>query len=82
MPHPRRLPTPKIPRFSSIVKDVPVITSPHPHENVSLGAPPRQFNPRVAAYMMAFIGVLIGGVVVGAKYKDFTDTQEVFPCID
>ena len=82
MPHPRRLPTPKIPRFSSIVKDVPVITSPHSHENVGLSAPSQQFNPRVAGYTIAFVSVLVGGVIVGAMYKDFMDTQEVFPRLD
>jgi hypothetical protein len=83
MPHPRRGKAPKIPRFSQIVKaDAPALQSPLPHENVSgnaLPAPPKQqtFNPRVAAYTAAFVGVLVGGLVVGVKSKDFMEAREV-----
>ena len=83
MPHPRRLPTPKIPRFSSIVKsdEAPALQSPHAHENSplnSLPAPAQQsFNPRVAAYTFAFVSVLIGGLYIGAQSKDFMQNWEV-----
>lgn len=72
--------TTKIPRFSNIVgSEVPVIQSPRGHENGNaLPAPEqRQFNPRVAGYTLAFITVLIGGLVVGAKSKDYMDRREV-----
>ena len=84
MPHPRRGKAPKIPRFSQIVKaDAPALPSPLVHENAvpenALPAPPEQqkFNPHVAAYTAAFIGVLVGGLVVGVKSKDFMAAREV-----
>src|ERR1700737_5026367 len=79
MPHPRRLPTPKVPRFSNIVKsDTPAIQSPYPHENVNvLPSSQQQFNPRVAVYTLAFITVIVGGVIVGAKSKDWMALREV-----
>lgn len=45
----------------------------------ALPAPPEQqkFNPHVAAYTAAFIGVLVGGLVVGVKSKDFMAAREV-----
>jgi hypothetical protein len=79
MPHPRRGSAPVVPRFSRIVGDAPAIQSPHARENGNaLPAPGgRQFNPRVAAYTMAFMGVLVGGIVVGAKYREFMEHREV-----
>jgi hypothetical protein len=84
MPHPRRLVNPKIPRFSNIVKsDAPAaLQSPHAHENLpvnGLPAPAKQpFNPRVAAYTLAFVSVLVGGLYIGAKWKEITEFREVF----
>src|SRR5438046_6125815 len=83
MPHPRRLPTPKIPRFSSIVKpdEAPALQSPHAHENAPLNglpAPTQQpFNPKVAAYTFGFVSVLIGGLYIGAQSKEFMQNWEV-----
>ena len=83
MPHPRRLPTPKIPRFSTIVKsdEAPALQSPHAHENAPLNglpAPAQQpFNPRVAAYTFAVLGVLIGGLYIGAQSKEIMQNWEV-----
>jgi hypothetical protein len=86
MPHPRRGKAPKIPRFSQIVKadDAPALPSPLVHENAvpenALPAPPDQqkFNSRVAAYTAAFVGVLVGGLFVGVKSKDFVAAREVY----
>ena len=84
MPHPRRGKAPKIPRFSQIVKaDAPALPSPLVQENAvsgnALPAPEEQlkFNPRVAAYTAAFVGVLVGGLVVGVMSKDFMQAREV-----
>lgn len=83
MPHPRRLPSPKIPRFSSIVRsdEAPALQSPHAHENAPLNALPapnqQPFNPKVAAYTLAFVSVLIGGLYIGAQSKTFMQNWEV-----
>ena len=83
MPHPRRGKAPKVPRFSQIVKaDAPALQSPLAHENNpanALPAPPEQqkFNPRVAAYTAAFVSVMVGGLFVGVKSKEFTAAREV-----
>ena len=83
MPHPRRLPTPTIPRFSSIVRsdEAPALQSPHAHENAPLNglpAPNQQpFNPKVAAFTLTFVSVLIGGLYIGAQSKDFMQNWEV-----
>src|SRR5271170_5146448 len=82
MPHPRTKINSKIPRFSSIVKsDAPAIESPHAHENSpvkSLSAPENQpFNPRVAAYTLAFVAVLVGGLFLGATSKDIMANWKV-----
>ena len=83
MPHPKRFVNPKIPRFSDIVKsDVPTLQSPHAHENDPLNSSPsltksQPFNPRVAAYTFAFVGVIVGGVVLGAKSKEMMQNHKV-----
>ena len=78
MPHPRRPLTAKIPRFSSIVKsEAPALESPHAHENSSSRAAEQKFNPRVAAYTLGFVGVLIGGLYIGATSKDIMANWEV-----
>jgi hypothetical protein len=73
---------PKIPRFSNLVRsDAPAIQSPLAHENApanGLPAPSQQpFNPRVAAYTLAFVTVLVGGIFIGAKSRDVMNNREV-----
>ena len=82
--HRRRLVTPKIPRFSNIVKsdEAPALQSPYAIENSAVNvlaapAPRQRFNPRVAAYTFAFVGVLLGGLHIGAKSKDLKQSWEV-----
>ena len=81
MPHPSRIRTPKnsIPRFSNIVKsDAPAIQSPHAHENaLNSGSVKREFNPRVAAYTLAFVGILLGGLYIGFMSREVMDNHTV-----
>ena len=82
MPHPRRIVTPKVPRFSELVgSTAPALQSPLKHEKTSL-EPTQQddkqsFNPRVAAYTLLFVSVLIGGLYAGFQYRVITDRRKV-----
>jgi hypothetical protein len=82
MPHPRSKQISKIPQFSKLVNSPPALESPILGENEAirgLPAPEQQrFNPRVALYTMAFVGVLVGGLVVGVKSKEIMERWEVF----
>jgi len=88
MVHPRRATeTVRVPRFSELVgnsstNSSPSLPSPLASENVPRGGPPppqvkKPFNPRVAAYSLAFITVIVGGIYLGATSKDVMDRWEV-----
>lgn len=81
MPHPSRIKAPKasIPRFSNIVNsDAPAIQSPYAHENAPKSASvKREFNHRVAAYTLAFVGILLGGLYVGFMSREVMDNNAV-----
>jgi len=80
MPHPRSKQISKIPQFSKIVNSAPALQSPIISENEAirgLPAPEQQpFNPRVAMYTLAFVGVLVGGLTVGVKSKEIMERWE------
>jgi hypothetical protein len=80
MPHPRSKQISKIPQFSKLVNSPPALESPILSENEAirgLPAPEQRFNPRVALYTMAFVGVLVGGLVVGVKSREIMERREV-----
>jgi hypothetical protein len=81
MPHPRSKQISKIPQFSKIVNSAPALQSPIISENETirgLPAPEQQpFNPRVAMYTLAFVGVLVGGLTLGVKSKEIMERWEV-----
>jgi hypothetical protein len=84
MPVPRKIVIPKVPKFSELVgSNAPAaLTSPLKHENASITeqwqSPEQQkFNPRVAVYTAAFVGVLIGGLFVGFKSREIMDYKKV-----
>jgi hypothetical protein len=81
MPHPRSKQIAKIPQFSKIVNPAPALQSPIVSENEAirgLPAPEQQsFNPRVAMYTFAFVGVLVGGLTMGVKSQEIMERREV-----
>ena len=88
--HPRRATGPvRIPRFSELVNSNapsdPSLPSPYATERTShIFRPPpdtskRKFSPRVAAYSVAFVTVIIGGIYIGAASKDMMDRWKVCP---
>jgi len=79
MPHPKKaLIKPKTTPFSKLIKsvDAPALTSPIESENEGGRAKKQPFSPGVAMYTVAFVSVLVGGLYVGAKSKDFMDTRQ------
>ena len=86
MPHPRRIVASKVPRFSELVgSTAPALQSPLKHENTALEPPKpiekQPFNPRAAAYTLAFVSVLIGGLYTGFQYRESTDRRKVCYCV-
>lgn len=84
--HPRRATGPvRIPRFSELVSsNTPTdsLPSPYASERTSHIFPPppdtkRKFSPRVAAYSVAFVTVIIGGIYIGAASKDMMERWKV-----
>ena len=80
MPHPRRATGEvNVPRFSELVGN----TSPYlpePAANTTLPAPPAKrlpFSPRVAAYTLAFVATIVGGIYLGATSRDMMEQWEV-----
>ena len=80
MPLPRKVP--KIPRFSQLVGDAEAtpktLPSPFPHENQRTINEERKFNPSVAAYTLSFVGVLVGGLYIGAQSKIGSERRQVY----
>jgi len=87
MPHPKALSSPRIPKYSQIIRpdDVPLIESPLPSQRAAhlvplepLHPPVKQpFNPRAAAYAVAAVGLIIAGIFIGAQSKEYFQAREV-----
>ena len=80
MPHPRRATGEvNVPRFSELVgNSSPYL--PEPAANTTLPAPPAKrlpFSPRVAAYTLAFVATIVGGIYLGATSRDMMEQWEV-----
>lgn len=86
MVHPSRATGPvRVPRFSELVgSDSPqaALPSPYATERTAHIFPPppavkRKFNPRVAAYSLAFVTVIVGGIYLGAVSRNVMERWQV-----
>jgi hypothetical protein len=86
MPHPKALSSPQIPKYSEIVRpnDVPFLESPLRSERTAhlvpgelpLAPVKQPFNPRVAAYSVAAVAIIIAGAFIGAQSKSYFQARE------
>jgi len=86
MPHPKALSSPQIPKYSQIVRpnDVPLLESPLRSERTAhlvpgelpLAPVKQPFNPRIAAYSVAAVGIIIAGALIGAQSKSYFQARE------